>query len=164
MLVLGLVVKWVDVICPECQAETRVLESRSAEEGSSVRRRRQCTGCGHRFTTFERASAPRLTVEKRDGGHQPFDAGKLKGALARAAHKRSVSPAQIAAIVRAVEAEAVATGGVIGAERIGQLCLERLARIDRGAYLQFAGTLPEITPEIAPFAPAGSVRREEEGP
>ena len=164
MLVLGLVVKWVDVICPECQAETRVLESRSAKEGSSVRRRRQCTGCGHRFTTFERASGPRLTVEKRDGGHQPFDAAKLKGALARAAHKRSVSPAQIAAIVRTVEAEAVATGGVIGAERIGQLCLERLARIDRGAYLQFAGTLPEITPEIAPFASAGSVRREEEGP
>jgi len=152
------------VICPECQTATRVLESRSAEDGTSVRRRRQCTGCGYRFTTFERASAPRLTVSKRHGGDQPFDAEKLKGALTRAAHKRSVSAGQIQAIVKDVEAEATAAGGLIGAERIGQLCLERLAKIDRGAYLQFAGTLPEITPEIAPFAAARSVRREEDSP
>ena len=129
-----------------------------------MRRRRECTVCGHRFTTFERPASPRLAVAKRDGGRQPFDAEKLRGALTRAAHKRSVSAAQIAEIVKGVEAEAVAEGGLIGSERIGQLCLERLAGIDRGAYLQFAGTLPEITPEIASFAGAGSVRSEEEGP
>jgi transcriptional repressor NrdR len=129
-----------------------------------VRRRRECAGCGQRFTTFERPSAPRLAVAKRGGGRQPFDAEKLKGALTRAAHKRSVSAGQIAAIVRDVEAEAAGAGGLIGSERIGQLCLERLAGIDRGAYLQFAGTLPEITPEIASFAGAGSVRREEDSP
>ena len=66
--------------------------------------------------------------------------------------------------MRGVEAEAASAGGLIGAEHIGQLCLERLAGIDRGAYLQFAGTLPEITPEIAPFATAGSVRHAEDSP
>lgn len=129
-----------------------------------MRRRRECTSCGFRFTTFERTGTPRLQVRKRDGRRQPFDAEKLRGALARAAHKREVSAAQIAEIVDGVEAEAVARGGIIPAERIGGLCLEQLLGIDRGAYFQFAGTLPEITPEIASFAAAGSVRSEEDSP
>jgi len=146
------------VNCPQCGAETRVLESRAAEDGTATRRRRSCTGCGQRFTTFERAAAPRLAVEKRDGRRQPFDAEKLRGALTRAAHKRSVSAGQIAAIVTGAQAEAASAGGLIGAERIGELCLEQLAEIDRGAYLQFAGTLPEITPEIGSFPAVDSVR------
>jgi len=152
------------VNCPKCEQETRVLESRAAEGGTAVRRRRVCKGCGHRFTSFERATATRLAVEKRNGRREAFDAEKLRGALIRAAHKRSVSAAQIAATVSGVEVEAAADGGVIRAERIGELCLERLAAIDRGAYLQFAGTLPEITPEITSFEAAGSVRREEDSP
>jgi transcriptional repressor NrdR len=123
-----------------------------------VRRRRECTACGFRFTTFERVGATRLQVTKRDGRRQPFDAQKLRGALARAAHKRDVNAAQIAGIVDGVQAEAAKRGGVITAARIVEVCLERLAAIDRGAYFQFAGTLPEITPEIGRLPVPDSVR------
>ena len=81
--------------------------------------------------------------------------------MTRAAHKREVAAAQIAGIVGGVEAEAAKRGGVIPAERIGELCLERLAEIDRGAYFQFAGTLPEITPEIG-AVPGGRFRPDRE--
>ena len=144
--------------CPHCQSPTRVVESRHAEDGRAVRRRRECSGCGERFTTFERISVERLYVRKRDGRRQPFDAEKLRGALVRAAHKRDVSAQQIHGIVAAVEGEATAGAGVIPAVRIGEICLERLRGLDRGAYLQFAGTLPDFTPEIGPSDPAGSVR------
>ncbi|MDX6586271.1 MAG: transcriptional repressor NrdR [Solirubrobacterales bacterium] len=146
------------VICPDCQAQTHVVESRSADEGAAVRRRRECTACGFRFTTFERVGTTRLQVVKRNGQRQPFDAEKLRGALSRAAHKRDVAAVQITRVVGAVEAEAAKRGGVIAAERIGELCLERLAAIDRGAYFQFAGTLPDITPEIGAFPETDSVR------
>jgi transcriptional repressor NrdR len=123
-----------------------------------VRRRRECTGCGERFTTFERISVERLRVRKRDGRRQPFDAQKLRGALVRAAHKREVSARQIHGIVAAVEGEATAAGGVIDAVRIGEICLERLSDLDQGAYLQFAGTLPDFNPEIGVLGQGGSVR------
>ena len=152
------------MICPDCSESTHVVESRSADSGAAVRRRRECTGCGLRFTTHERVAPTRLQVAKRGGGRQPFDADKLRNALTRAAHKRQVTAAQIAAIVAIVEAEAAKRGGAIAAERIGEICLEQLAAIDRGAYFQFAGTLPEFTPEIASLAAADSVRSEEEGP
>jgi transcriptional repressor NrdR len=154
----------VPVQCPRCNASSHVVESRSAEQGAAVRRRRECSSCQFRFTTFERPSAPRLRVAKRSGGRESFNVDKLRGALTRAAHKRQISETEIGAIVNAVEAEAVGLGGVIPTRRISELCLERLALIDHGAYLQFAGTLPEITPEIASFATAGSVRSEEDSP
>ena len=144
--------------CPSCESPTRVLESRSADDGRAVRRRRECTGCAVRFTTFERVFVDRLFVRKRDGRRQPFDASKLRGALVRAAHKRDVSAQQIHGIVAAVEGEATAAGGVIAATRVGEICLDRLRRLDPGAYLQFAGTLPDFTPEIGALAEGGSVR------
>jgi transcriptional repressor NrdR len=135
-----------------------VLETRSADAGAAVRRRRQCSDCGERFTTFERVAVERLYVRKRDDRRQPFDAEKLRGALTRAAHKRDVSTAEIQGIVAAVEGEATASGGVIDAARIGEICLDRLGRLDRGAYLQFAGTLPDPAPQIGAIEPEGSVR------
>jgi transcriptional repressor NrdR len=135
-----------------------VIETRGAEDGAAVRRRRGCGACGFRFTTFERIAGVRLQVRKRDGRGQPFDPEKLRVALIKAAHKRQVTSAEIATIVSAVEAEAAAGGGTIASGRIGELCLERLAEIDRGAFFQFAGTLPEITPEIASLGAAVSVR------
>ena len=152
------------MICPACTGPTHVVESRSADDGAAVRRRRECTSCHLRFTTFERIGTTRIQVLKRNGRRQPFDSEKLRGALSRAAHKRDVSAVEIAAIVNGVEAKAVTQGGVISAEEIGDLCLERLAAIDRGAYFQFAGTLPELTPEIASFTAASSVRSEEDSP
>jgi transcriptional repressor NrdR len=135
-----------------------VLETRAADDGAAVRRRRQCSSCGERFTTFERLAIDRLYVRKRDDRRQPFDAEKLRGALTRAAHKRDVSTAEIQGIVAAVEGEATASGGVIDAVRIGEICLERLERLDRGAYLQFAGTLPDPAPQIGAIGDERSVR------
>jgi transcriptional repressor NrdR len=129
------------VHCPICEANTKVLESRRAEEGASVRRRRQCPSCGHRFTTYERYEKA-LFVRKRDGERQPFDRAKLLGALARAAHKRPVAEADIEGLVDRIESELEGGGGELPAQRIGEMCLEGLRRLDRGAYLQFAGTLP----------------------
>src|SRR5687767_310731 len=141
--------------CPSCESGTRVLESRAAEEGRAVRRRRECTGCGERFTTFERIAVDRLWVRKRDGRRQPFDSEKLRGALVRAAHKREVSAADIHGVVAAVEGAATAGGGVIDASRVGEICLRRLRGLDHGAYLQFAGTLPDFNPEIGESAAEG---------
>lgn len=148
---------WV-VRCPGCDSPTRVLESRAADGGDAVRRRRECGACGMRVTTFERIAVDRLHVRKRDGRRQPFDPEKLRGALVRAAHKRDVSAQQIHGIVAAVEGEATARGGVIAADRIGAVCLERLRALDAGAFMQFAGTLPDFTPQIGPIDPERSVR------
>jgi transcriptional repressor NrdR len=144
------------VTCPSCEAATRVLESRPAPDGA-VRRRRECTACGRRFTTFERRE-PELYVIKRSGDRQRFDRAKLRAALLRAAHKRPVSEGDIEATVARVQREAERAGGELDAERIGQLCVEDLRRLDPGAYLQFAGTLPSVSPEIAAAGGAGSVR------
>jgi len=109
-----------------------------------VRRRRQCSSCGHRFTTFERYERGPLFVRKRGGERQPFDRVKLRGGLARAAHKRPVPPAEIDAIVIAIEAEAERSGGELPAQRIGELCLNGLRAADRVAYLQFAAVYKQL--------------------
>jgi transcriptional repressor NrdR len=122
------------VDCPRCDSQTKTLETRRVPDGAT-RRRRECSECGHRFTTYERAVPETLEVIKRNGHRQPFDRDKLRSALLRASHKR-------------VEDEARATGEVTAA-RIGELCLEGLAKLDRGAYLQFAGTLEIAPPELS---------------
>jgi transcriptional repressor NrdR len=143
--------------CPSCQGPTRVLESRRADDGASVRRRRHCERCDQRFTTFERREVPRF-VRKRDGERQPFDRTKLRAALLRAAHKRPVTPAAVETIVDEIEAAIDESGGELEAQRIGEICLEDLRTIDPGAYLQFAGTLPGTSPQLARVVGAGSVR------
>jgi transcriptional repressor NrdR len=115
----------------------------------AVRRRRECTSCGHRFTTYERAVPETIQVIKRDGHRQPFDRDKLRSALIRASHKRDVDPRRLDQIVDRVEREARNAGGELEAARIGELCLEGLRKLDRGAYLQFAGTLPEGVPRVS---------------
>ncbi len=104
---------------------------------------------------------------KRDGERQRFDRMKLRAALLGAAHKRPVVPPEIEAIVDRVEL-AAGQGHELSSERIGELCLEELRRLDRGAYLQFAGTLPSISTEparsAAISAASGSVRAAREDP
>ena len=128
--------------CPRCESSTKTLETRRVPDGA-VRRRRECTSCGHRFTTYERAVPETVEVIKRNGARQPFDRDKLRTALLRASHKRDVDPRRLEEIVERVEAEARRAGGELSAARIGELCLVGLAKLDRGAYLQFAGTLPD---------------------
>src|SRR5262249_18960595 len=109
----------------------------------ATRRRRECSSCGHRFTTYERAVPETLEVVKRDGHRQPFDRDKLLGALVRASHKRDVDPRRLEELASRIEREVRSSGGELTASRIGELCLDGLEKIDRGAYLQFAGTLPD---------------------
>jgi transcriptional repressor NrdR len=166
--------------CPLCGAHTRVLESRRAEDGAALRRRRRCSECDHRFTTFERRAPAPAWVLKRGGERQPFDPEKLRGALIRAAHKRPVTGADVDEIVRAIELDAERAGGELRSERIRELCLEGLADVDTGAYLQFAGvelsdpdevraTLDRLNRpdarkdrDFSPLASVGSVRNEED--
>jgi transcriptional repressor NrdR len=130
------------VNCPRCDSPTKTLETRRVPDGA-VRRRRECTSCGHRFTTYERAVPETPEVIKRDGSRQPFDRDKLLGSLTRASHKRNVDPRSLSLIVDGVERELRDRGGEIDAARIADLCLAGLQKLDRGAYLQFAGTLPD---------------------
>lgn len=119
-----------------------MLESRRVGDGAALRRRRECTACGHRFTTFERREPEPAFVRKRDGRRQRFDRTKLRAALLGASHKRPVSARDVEALVDRVEAEVARAGGELDAERVARLCLAGLRELDRGAYLQFAGTLP----------------------
>jgi transcriptional repressor NrdR len=150
------------VLCPNCGHQgSRVLESRGSEEGAAVRRRRECSKCEHRFTTYERCEHLPLLVIKRDGRREPFDREKLRGGLERASHKRPVRPEAIDALLDRIEAAAVKSGGEIKAARVGEMCLGGLRRIDQVAYLQFAAVyrqlgvedvqaeLDRLTPETA---------------
>jgi transcriptional repressor NrdR len=136
------------VNCSRCDSPTKTLETRRVPDGA-VRRRRECSTCGHRFTTYERAVPETLEVIKRDGHRQPFDREKLRTALVRASHKRDVDPRRLEEIVERIEAEAHDSGGRIEAARIGAFCLDGLQKLDHGAYLQFAGTLQQAPPELS---------------
>lgn len=144
--------------CPVCQQPARTLETRAAEDGAALRRRRECSACGHRFTTFERRVPEPLYVRKRDGARQRFDRTKLRAALLRSTHKRQVGANDVEALVGRVELAISTAGGELGADRIGELCLEGLRELDHGAYLQFLGTLPAPNADFAESAEAGSVR------
>lgn len=126
------------MLCPTCNGDTRVLESRAAEAGLAIRRRRECTDCGRRFTTYERREREPLFVRKRDGRRELFDREKLARGMLRAAYKRPVEHRDVERLAARIEAEVEAAGGELPAQRIGDACLEGLAELDRIAYLQFA--------------------------
>lgn len=130
--------------CPTCHAATRVLETRREDRGAAVKRRRECSGCGDRFTTFERRERPPLFVVKRDGRRERFDADKLRDGMLRAAYKRPVTIEQVDAIAEHIEAEVEAAGGELNASRIGEMCLAGLGEIDRISYLQFAAVYRQL--------------------
>jgi len=144
--------------CPRCDRPTRVLESRRADDGASTRRRRLCSGCAHRFTTYERGEREPVFVRKRDGERQRFDRAKLRAALLRSTHKRQVTADDVEALVARIELAVETAGGELGAERIGELALEGLGELDQGAYLQFLGTLPAPNTQFAELSRGSSVR------
>jgi transcriptional repressor NrdR len=127
------------VHCPSCRADdTKVVDSRLAEEGASVRRRRQCLACGSRFTTYERVEEVPLVVVKSDGARQPFDRDKIVGGVRAATKGRQVDPLQIEQLALAVEDEIRLLGGEVTSSRIGHAVLDRLRLLDEVAYLRFA--------------------------
>jgi transcriptional repressor NrdR len=134
--------------CPSCDSASRTLETRQAEDGAAVRRRRECRECGRRFTTFERREHEPAVVLKRSGERQRFDRGKLTRALTRATHKLDLDPRELELIVNGIEGEAESSGGELSAERISEMCLDGLDAVDHRAYLQFAGTLPDALPDL----------------
>ena len=114
------------------------MDTRPSEPGDVVRRRRECEGCGVRFTTYERVEAPAVAVVKRDGTRQRFDRQKLLRGLGRAANKRPVTEEQLEALADSIAADLRPRGPEIGAEEIGELALRGLAQIDPVTAIQFA--------------------------
>ncbi|HAN46377.1 MAG TPA: transcriptional regulator NrdR [Cyanobacteria bacterium UBA8156] len=126
--------------CPYCQHhESRVLESRSAEEGQSVRRRRECLQCRRRFTTYERIEFIPITVVKRDGSHESFDRSKVMRGIVRACEKTGVSLETIEAMVEDLEAQfQLQRDRPIESREIGEAVLARLRPVNEVAWVRFA--------------------------
>ncbi len=115
-----------------------MVDSRLAEEGAAIRRRRECASCGHRYTTFERIDEIPLMVIKRSGARQPFDRGKLVDGLRAATKNRPVTEDQLEVVAQLVEDELREDGSEPTSEKVGLAVLERLRLVDEVAYLRFA--------------------------
>lgn len=126
--------------CPFCQHEdTRVIDSRVSEDGTTIRRRRECPQCGERFNTFETAEIKLPAVVKSDGRREPFDERKLRGSFEKALQKRAVSEEQMDAAVRAViHAVRVGAERELPSMRVGEFVMEELRKLDQVAYVRFA--------------------------
>ena len=124
--------------CPACgHPDTRVVDSREAEDGESIRRRRACDKCDERFTTRERSESARIQVQKRDGTRQEFDRRKLASAIGKGASKQLSSDA-IDRLIDDIEATIKQSGtSEVASQRIGEMVLERLAELDPMSYLRF---------------------------
>lgn len=131
---------WSTMRCPACaNTDSRVLESRSAEAGQSVRRRRECLQCAHRFTTYERIEFVPLRVIKRDNQRESFDSSKLLRGIVRACEKTSLTPQQQQGIVSHIETEIQQRSQrEITSDEIGQLVLQHLRELSEVAYIRFA--------------------------
>lgn len=116
-----------------------MVDSRQAEDGQSIRRRRQCLACGGRFTTFERVEAAALVVSKRSGVREPFDPAKIAAGVRSAAKGRPLGSREIEALAIAVEEEIrLESGAEVTSERVGRAVLERLYELDAVAAVRFA--------------------------
>ena len=126
--------------CPHCgERDTRVVDSRDLEESATIRRRRECSSCTTRFTTYERVEAARLVIVKRDGVRQEFDRDKLATGLRKALTRRPVTDDAADVAADAIEAELRAAGSTeVPSSRVGALAMEALRNLDQIAYIRFA--------------------------
>ncbi len=125
--------------CPSCHAaDTKVVDSRLAEDGAAVRRRRECLSCRYRFTTFERMEDVPLVVVKSDGRRQPFDRAKIEAGIAAATKGRPLPATTVADLAERVEEALPLSGGEVSSGQIGLAVLEVLRTVDEVAYLRFA--------------------------
>ncbi|MDR0624211.1 MAG: transcriptional regulator NrdR [Treponema sp.] len=128
--------------CPHCgNFDDKVIESRTLANGEAIRRRRECNGCGYRFTSYERIEDKQFMVIKRDGRREPFDRSKIERGVQRALEKRPVSQMSIESLINEIEDQAAIMGKVnheIDAKVIGDLVLEKLGALDKVAYIRFA--------------------------
>lgn len=135
------------MICPFCgHDDSKVLETRDSEDGSVIRRRRECISCQQRFTTFERQEEVTLWVIKKNGGRQRFDPQKILNGLLRACEKRPVSTETLESVVADIERELrqSSVSREFPSARIGEMVIERLKDIDQVAYVRFASVYREF--------------------
>lgn len=131
--------------CPYCGGESKVLESRHAEEGLAIRRRRECLQCGRRFNTMETVEVGPLVVVKKDGRREAFDRNKVLAGVLRACEKRPVATEDCERLVAEVERELRNTlEREVPSRRIGELVMEHLRRLDGVAYVRFASVYREF--------------------
>jgi transcriptional repressor NrdR len=126
--------------CPFCgHREDKVIDSRESKEGDVIRRRRQCTGCERRFTTYERSDEIPFMVVKKDGRREKFDRQKILNGLLKACEKRPVPMGKLAEIVDAVESKVVESAErELSTTEIGELMMDHLQSLDKIAYVRFA--------------------------
>ena len=132
--------------CPFCSHEnSQVKDSRPTEDGSSIRRRRQCEDCGARFTTFERIQLRELTVVKSENRREPFDRTKLERSIAIACRKRPVPPERIERLVSSIQRQLETSGeSEMLSARIGEMVMEGLKALDPVAYIRFASVYKDF--------------------
>ena len=126
--------------CPYCEHDdTQVIDSRVTDDGDSVRRRRRCAACDKRFTTYERVELTMPAVVKKNGSRAEFDAAKLRASLQLALRKRPVSAEQVESAVQRIEERVIALAvRELPSERIGEMVMRELKRLDKIGYVRFA--------------------------
>ena len=132
--------------CPFCAHEdSQVKDSRPSEDGAAIRRRRQCEGCGARFTTFELVHLRDLTVVKKDGKREPFDRAKLERAIGHSCRKRDIDPAKIDQLISGVQRQMETLGDEDTSVRIGEAVMAGLKSLDHVAYIRFASIYKDFS-------------------
>ena len=132
--------------CPFCSHEnTRVIDSRPAEENNSIRRRRACDECGKRFTTYEKVETIPLIIIKKDNNRETYDRSKIEAGVLRACHKRPISASQITNLINDVETEIFnLEEKEIPSQVIGELVMNKLKNLEAVAYVRFASVYREF--------------------
>lgn len=132
--------------CPYCSADdTKVIDSRPADDNSSIRRRRQCERCGKRFTTYEKLETMPLMVIKKDNSREVYDRSKIEAGILHSCHKRPVSTQQIEAMVDEIENQIFnMEEKEVATTVIGELVMNRLKDLDEVAYVRFASVYREF--------------------
>ena len=125
--------------------ESRVVDSRSVEDGNSIRRRRECEKCGRRFTTYEKVDTIPLMVVKKDKRREPFDSEKLRQGILKACEKRPVSMSDIDELTSQEEKKAYAEDREITSAEIGEMVMEGLKELDKVSYVRFASVYRQFT-------------------
>lgn len=132
--------------CPYCaNPDTRVIDSRPAEDGSSIRRRRSCDVCGKRFTTYEKVETIPLIIIKKDNNREQYNRGKIESGVLRACYKRPVSAEDIQQTVNSIETQIFSLEEKeISSSTIGEIVMEELKNLDEVAYVRFASVYREF--------------------
>ncbi|MFZ5975494.1 MAG: transcriptional regulator NrdR [Bacillota bacterium] len=126
--------------------ESKVVDTRSAEDGHAVRRRRECIQCGRRFTTFEKVETRPVMIKKKDGHLEPFDTEKLRAGLMKACEKRPAAQAQIDRVVAQIEKEILnLLEPEVPSRTVGELVMRALKELDEVAYVRFASVYRQFT-------------------